>query len=67
MKEAAGFEVPIHRSLTEQILMGGVPRQGQKLEDVKTLFLDEIEKIKNGPAFLICLCDILSPRRRGSD
>jgi type IV secretion system protein VirB3 len=26
MKEAAGFEVPIHRSLTEQILMGGVPR-----------------------------------------
>lgn len=22
----AGFEIPIHRSLTEQILMGGVPR-----------------------------------------
>lgn len=22
-----GFEIPIHRSLTEQILMGGVPRQ----------------------------------------
>ena len=26
MQEAEGFEIPIHRSLTEQILMGGVPR-----------------------------------------
>lgn len=25
--EVEGYEVPIHRSLTEQILIGGVPRQ----------------------------------------
>lgn len=27
MTQNDGFEIPIHRSLTEQILMGGVPRQ----------------------------------------
>lgn len=27
MAENDGFEIPIHRSLTEQILLGGVPRQ----------------------------------------
>lgn len=26
-KENDGFEIPIHRSLTEPILMGGVPRE----------------------------------------
>ncbi|MBI5217908.1 MAG: insulinase family protein [Bacteroidia bacterium] len=37
----------MHRYYSEQII-GGVPRQGQKLEDVKALFLEEIKKIKNG-------------------
>ena len=27
MDEIKGYEIPIHRSLTEQILLGGVPRQ----------------------------------------
>jgi len=26
MDEIKGYEIPIHRSLTEQILLGGVPR-----------------------------------------
>ncbi len=37
----------IHKDYSEQIFSAS-PRQGQKLEDVKKLFLQEIEKIKNG-------------------
>ena len=36
-----------HRDYCEMII-GGTPREGQTLEDLQKLFLDEIEKIKRG-------------------
>lgn len=37
----------VHKDYSEQIF-GASPRQGQKLEEVKNLLLEEIEKIKKG-------------------
>jgi type IV secretory pathway TrbD component len=39
MNEVEGFKVPIHRSLTEPLMMGGIPRHIALINGFVTMFL----------------------------